>query len=123
MTNQIPNIKNQTKFNLEPRTAEFGEKILDFTKSIKQNQINNILIRQIVKSGTSIGANYYEANESNSKKDFYHKIGIAKKKAKETMYWLRMINRVEPDEKKKISILWKEAHELVLIFSSIQSKK
>lgn len=106
-------------FDLEERTAKFGEQILMFAKKTRDDIINRPLISQLIRSGTSVGANYMEACGGESKKDFMHKIGICKKEAKETMHWLRMIATVNEDKKDECRILWKESHELVLIFSKI----
>ncbi len=113
---------NNRKYDLEERTAIFGEEIIKFVKSLSDIPINRPLINQIMRSGTSIGANYMEANGAESKKDFQHKIGICKKEAKETMHWLRMIATANTDKAEKCRKLWKEVHELVLIFSSIVKK-
>ena len=110
-------------YDLEERTAVFGEKIIDFVKTLPKNVINNELIRQIVKAGTSIGANYNEADGAESKRDFRHKIAICKKESKETKHWLRMISRANPNKKAECKKLWSEAQELTLIFSSILSPK
>ena len=83
-----PNIKNpKQKYDLEERTARFGEEIIDFAKSIRQNEITKPMVSQIIRSGTSIGANYSEADETSSKRDFINKISIANKETKETKYW------------------------------------
>ena len=122
MTNQIQNPNNKKKYDLEERTAKFGEDIIKFVNSFTRNAINNPLITQLVRSGTSIGGNYMEADGAESKKDFRHKIGICKKESKETLHWLRMIATANPIRKDECRIHWKEAHELVLIFSSILKK-
>lgn len=80
------------------------------------------LVSQLIRSATSIGANYMEADCAESKKDFKHKIGICKKESKETTHWLRMVARVVPDKAEQCRNLWREAHELTLIFSSIVNK-
>jgi four helix bundle protein len=121
MTNQTLNSNNQ-KFDLEERTAKFGEMIIDFAQTLSRNPINNPLISQLIRSATSVGANYCEANEANTKKDFRHKIALVKKEAKETMHWLRMISRANPVTKDDCQKIWKEAHELVLIFAAIFRK-
>src|SRR3989344_7956889 len=121
MTNQIPN--PNAKFDLEERTSRFGEAVIDFSHSIPYSPINKPLISQIVRSGTSIGANYMEADCAESKKDFRHKIAICKKESKESKHWLRMIAKANPDRSDGCRTLWKEAHEFVLIFSSILLKK
>ena len=107
------------EYDLEERTQKFGEDIIEFAKGISKNVITIPLINQLVKSGTSVGANYMEANGADSKKDFAHKIGISKREAKETKHWLRMIVKAEPSQKEKAEKLWREAEELNLIFSKI----
>jgi four helix bundle protein len=119
MSNQTQNPKSQKAYDLEERTAVFGENVVEFCKSLPQNTINISLIRQVIRSGTSIGANYCEADGAESGKDFKHKIAICKKEAKETKHWFRMIAKANPDKSDKCRELWKEAHELALIFSSI----
>jgi len=118
MTNQ----NDRKQYNLEERTAKFGKNIIAFVKTIPQNTINRSLINQIVRSGTSIGANYMEADASESKKDFRHKISICRKESKETKHWLRMIVKANPEKASQSRILWKEAQELTLIFSAILKK-
>ncbi len=122
MTNQVQN-PNVKVYDLEERTAIFGEDVLKFAKNIPDNSINRPLINQIVRSATSIGANYMEVDGADSKKDFLHKISLCKKEAKETMHWLRMLSIVNFNLKEKCRELWSEVHELVLIFSSILKKK
>ena len=109
------------KFDLEERTAKFGEKIIEFCKIIPQDIIAKPLIGQIVRSGTSVGANYMEANGGNSKKEFRNKISICKKEVNETKHWLRMIAQASPKSKNACKIIWREAQELTLIFSKILS--
>lgn len=121
MTNEIQSSKSK-KYDLEERTAKFGEDIIEFAKSLLDDTVNRPLISQLVKSATSIGANYAEADAANSKKDFRHKISICKKEAKETRYWLRMISKANPSVSDKCRKLWQEAQELLLIFSAILKK-
>ncbi len=111
----------ELKFDLEERTGRFGEEIIDFAKSLPENIINKPLISQLIRSGTSIGANHMEANGAESKNDFKHKIAICKKESKEVMHWLRMIIHANSDRKKDCDKFFKEAHELTLIFSKILS--
>ena len=108
-------------YDLEERTAKFGEKIIIFVGEIPQNNINRPLISQIVRLGTSIGANYMEANQASSKKDFRNKIAISRKESNETKHWLRMLVVANPEYKEKCKVLWKEAQELILIFGKIIS--
>jgi len=122
MTNKL---MSKSKYNLEERTAKLGEEIIKFAKKISKNAITSPLITQLIKAGTSIGANYCEADDAESKKDFQHKIGICKKEARETKHWLRMIAVSNPELKKEARRLWTEAKELNLIFNAIiySSKK
>ena len=110
---------NNKKYDLEERTASFGESIIEFVKTLPHNIINKPLINQIIRSGTSIGANYMEADGAESKKDFRHKISICKKESKETKHWLRMIAKANPKKAEECRKLWAEAQELTLIFSAI----
>lgn len=121
MTNQItkPNDKIKNKYDLEERTARLGEEIINFAKKIPENSVTRPLIPQLVKAGTSVGANYCEADDAESKKDFNHKIGICKKEAREIKYWLRMIAFAVPELKEEARKLWQEAKELNLIFNAI----
>ena len=117
MTNN-PTTK-KSKYDLEERTAKFGERIIKFAKKIPENSTNRSIIVQLIKAGTSIGANYCEADDAESRKDFKHKIGICKKEARETKYWLRMLLILAPGFDKEIKELWQEAKELNLIFNAI----
>ena len=112
---------NKKKFDLEERTAKFGEEVIKFSKKIPQNPITLPLISQLIKAGTSVGVpiNRDEADCAESKKDFEHKIGICKKESKESKYWFRMIAKAVPKLKEEAKIYWSEANELNLIFSSI----
>ena len=121
MTNQNLNDKSK-KFDLEDRTAVFAENVIDYCKKIPKNSVTAPIISQLIRSGTSIGANYCEADCAETKKDFEHKMGISRKESKETKFWLRMIARTVPDLKDEAKILWKETNELNLIFSSIINK-
>ena len=103
-------------YNLEERTAKFGENVIDFCKEIDQNSISRPIISQLIRSSTSIGANYMEANAASSRKDFRNKIFICKKEAQETKHWIRMLARCISDRKEEIRKLWQEAQELTMIF-------
>ena len=106
-------------YDLEERTARFAEEAIDLVRKLVQNAVNRRIIDQLIGSSGSIGANYCEANEAESRKDFQHKIGICKKETKETKHWLRLLLRAEPSLKIQIDTLLKEAHELLLIFSKV----
>ncbi len=109
------------KYDLEERTAKFGESIIIFCKSLKEDSITRPLINQLVRSGTSVGANYMEANGASSKNDFKNKIYICKKESQETKHWLRMLSVCLPERKEELRILWQEAQELTMIFQKITS--
>jgi len=106
-------------YDLEERTALFGESIIRLVQKIPKNSINNPLISQIVRSATSIGANYCEADNSVSDKDFRNKIGICRKESKETKHWLRMLVTANESLKEEARELWREVGELNRIFSRI----
>lgn len=107
------------KYDLEERTALFAESVIKLVKNIPNTPVNTRLIEQVVGSSGSIGANYCEANEAESKKDFAHKIGVCKKEIKETKHWLRLLAVANESFRDELVILWKEAQELLLIFSTI----
>ena len=115
----MPNDEMKPKYDLEERTAKFGESIIRFAKTIPKNNVTAPIISQLVRAGTSIGANYAEADDAESRKDFIHKIGIAKKEARETKHWLRMTGVAEPAVKDDTLPLLQEAKELHLIFNAI----
>jgi four helix bundle protein len=106
-------------YDLEERTARFGEAVLDFVKTIPQEAVTNRIISQLVGAATSVGANYVEADDAVSKKEFLKSIGTCRKEARETKHFLRMIVRAMPQLKPQARILWTEAKELHLIFSKI----
>ena len=110
------------QFDLEERTALFGEAVVKFAKRMEKGPINTPLISQLVRAGTSVGANYCEADEAVTKKEFKYRIGICKKEAKETKHWLRMIATASEDLKTEARTLWQEAKELHLIFAAIYRK-
>ena len=114
MTNE-----NKKVYDLEKRTIKFSEEIIVFLRDIKRDNITLPLISQLVRSATSVGANYFEANGASSKNDFRNKIYICKKESKESAYWIQLIAKANPDKEDECRKLWKEAHELNLIFSKI----
>src|SRR5438874_2390531 len=81
----------EKQFDLEERTARFGEAVIAFAKLIAINAITEPIVRQLVKSATSIGANYCEADDAGSKKEFRYRISVCKRESRETKYWLRMV--------------------------------
>ena len=108
-------------YDLEERTAKFGEEIIALCKAIRRSPITDPLVNQLIRSGTSVGANYMEANGASSKRDFVNKVFICKKEVQETKHWLRMLASCQPDNATEIRRLWKEAQELTLIFQKIAS--
>lgn len=110
-------------FDLVERTARFGEAVIRLGKQVKPTTVSRPVVSQLVRSATSIGANYAEARAAQSGRDFDHKIGLCKKEASETMYWLRMMMTVEPAASDECGALEREAHELVMIFSAILKKR
>ncbi|MEF3692351.1 MAG: four helix bundle protein [Candidatus Moraniibacteriota bacterium] len=118
MINKNRQTKNH-KFDLEDRTLEFAKRIIRMCKVLPSNTVNFKLIDQIIRSAGSIGANYREANDSLSKKDFLMRIKIARREAKETEFWLNLIIEANKDLEYKISGLLTESMEIKKILSSI----
>ena len=113
---------NGKPYDLEERTAQFGEAVIRFAKKIPRNPVNNGLIGQLVGAGTSVGANYCEADDGVSRKDYKNLIGTCKKEARETKFFLRMIAVAEEKLKPEARVLWQEAKELHLIFCTIYAR-
>ncbi len=111
------------KEKLTDRTFLFSKQIVLFAQKFDKGLVNRPIILQLVRSATSIGANFMEADCAESDKDFVHKISICRKEAKETAYWLKLLAVANIQEEEKIVKLAKEAHELTLIFSSIWRHK
>lgn len=111
--------QKENKYDLEERTTVFSEAVISLCKKTPKNVITLPLINQLLRSATSIGANYCEANGASSKKDFKNKIFICKKEAKETKYWLRLLEKTVPELDLECKKLWQETQEFTLIFSKI----
>ena len=109
------------EYDLEERIFRFVERLLVFIKKIKKDNINQDIINQLTRAATSVGANYFEANASSSRKDFRNKIYISKKEINETKYWLRVLSVYNDILKEETMVFWKEAHESHLIFQKITS--
>jgi len=107
------------EYNLEERTAKFGENIICMIKKVPKNLATIAILKQLIRSGASVGASYMEANGASSKKDFRNKIHICKKEAMETKYWLRMLAQADENFKDDYRSLWQEAQELSMIFGKI----
>jgi len=106
-------------YDLEERTARFGEAVIYFAKIIRQNAVTGRLISQIIGAASSVRANYVEADDAISKKEFLKNIGACRKEARETKHFLRMIVRAVPELKPQARTPWIEAKELHLISSKI----
>ncbi|MBI4812313.1 four helix bundle protein [Candidatus Falkowbacteria bacterium] len=115
-------IINSKRYDLEDRTLEFGKRIIRLSKALPKNTINFKLIDQVIRSGTSMGANYREANKTETKKDFKFRIRICRKEGKETIYWLNLIIEANPEFSERIKPLLQETAELVKIFAAILVK-
>lgn len=122
MTGMPNNQRQPHEYDLEERTAKFGEEVVTFARKLPKDPVTMPLISQIVRAGTSVGANYVEADDAHTKKEFLLKIATCKKEAKETKHWLRMIVTAAPETKNEARRLWQEAKELQLIFSAIYRK-
>jgi four helix bundle protein len=120
----MPNeeMSNNPKYDLEERTAKFGENGIRLCLKITRSPINDPLITQFVKCTTSVGANYCEADDAESKEDFHHKIGICKKETRESKHFIRMLVVANPRLTEEAEKLAKEAKELNLIFNTIYKK-
>ncbi|MEY2486403.1 MAG: hypothetical protein QOG67_1631 [Verrucomicrobiota bacterium] len=110
-------------FDLEERTARFGEAVIDFAKLIPRSPLTDRLISQLVGCGTSVGANYSEADDAVSKKAFFLSINTCRKESREAKHFVRMVVRAVPELKNAARPVWQEAKELNLIFSKICRRK
>ena len=104
---------------LENRTKLFALSIIELSSDLPNNPEMRVIKNQITKSGTSIGANYREANRSRSKSDFANKIKICESEASETVYWLELINDLNMIDQRAFQSILKEANEILAIFTSI----
>jgi len=128
LKNKFPNSNNEEKqqtkqYDLEDRTFDFAKNIRAFSKELQKTLANIEDIKQVVRASGSVGANYIEANESLSKKDFLMRIKICRKEAKESGYWLRLLDTGENSTvEKHRGDLVREATELTSIFGAILRK-
>jgi len=123
MTKTDDHNQEENRFDLEERTAKFGEAIIAFAKKVPVNSVTEGMIGQMVDTGTSVGANYCEADDAGSKKEFRYRISLCKRESRESKHWLRMVAKAVPELKEEARTLWQEAKELNLIFSSIYRGK
>ena len=134
INNQLPSNNNQKitnhqnpkkptqKFDLEARTTEFAKRIIRLCQALPKNPINYRLIGQITGSAGSVGANYREANDALGKKDFIHRLRIARKEAKETIHWLELIEEANHELIDRMKLIKQEAKEIKNILSAIIGK-
>ena len=115
-------MQNSKQYDLEDRTLEFGKRIIRLAKALPKNTVNFKLTDQVIRSGASMGANYREANETETKKDFKYRIRICRKEGKETIYWLQLVIEANPEFEERVKPLLQETTELVKIFASILIK-
>lgn len=122
LRDEVVESANGRSWDLLERTAAFGEAIVKLSRKIPRGPANDRLVGQLVGAGTSIGANYCEANEAFSKKDFKYTVSRCVKEAKETKFFLRMIIASEPHLADEARPLYREAHELLRIFGSMRHR-
>ena len=115
-------IENSKTYDLEDRTLKFAKNVIEFVNTVPKTVANTEIIKQVIRSSGSIGANYIEANEALSKKDFAMRAKLCRKEAKESRYWLRLIEVKEENTEKRRELLIGEATELMKIFGSIVEK-
>ena len=115
-----PSEQRAALYNLEERTARFAEAVIDFLKQVPPGPRTDRLVDQLTGCATSIGANYCEADDAVSHKEFVKIIGTCRKEARETKFFLRMIARACPPLAPAARTLWQEACQLHLIFSRIR---
>ena len=114
---------NSKQYDLEERTLQYAKRVRAFVKKLAKIQANIEDGRQLIRASGSVGANYIEANESLSKKDFRMRIKICRKEAKESRYWLRLVEtNGKKEQEKERKDLEKEATELMKIFGAILQK-
>ncbi|MCK4397688.1 MAG: four helix bundle protein [Methanophagales archaeon] len=115
-------IQNSKQYDLEERTFKFTKDVIKFVKNLPKDIANIEIIKQLVRASGSVGANYIEANEALSKKDFVMRVKICRKEAKESRYWLKLIEVNGENAEKQRQLLVQEATELMKIFGAILEK-
>lgn len=115
-------MNNKSPKDIRNRSFEFAVRVLKMTKYLPQNQVNKVLIVQVIRSATSIGANIEEAQGAHTKIDFAHCLNISKKEAREAYYWLKLIGELNPNINKRLTLLLNENEELIKILTTIVKK-
>ena len=105
--------------DLERRTKQFAVRVIDFVSNLPRSMTGDVLTRQLLRSATSIGANYREANRGVSRADFSNKIGTVQKEAAETQYWIELLIESKIGSEDTVFVLLKESTELLAIFTTI----
>ncbi len=118
---QMNEVQNSKRYDLEDRTLNFTKRVVEFVNNSPKTLTNVEISKQLVRSAGSVGANYIEANEALSRKDFIMRIKICRKEAKETCYWLRLISGNRVSEKEHANLI-QESTELMKIFGAIIEK-
>ena len=106
------------KADLEQRTKQVALRTIHFVAALPKSKVSDVIGYQLLKSGTSIGANYREANRAESRNDFIHKIGVVEKEAAETQYWLELCQEAHVGDAEECRLLLRESGELLAIFTS-----
>lgn len=114
--------RNPKQYDLEERTLGFSRRVIRFCRGLPKNVIDEEIGKQLIRAATSVGANYIEANESLSKKDFLMRIKICRKEAKETGYWLKLLETNSLTLKSEQELALRESIELMKIFGSILTR-
>lgn len=115
----MSNTRFMKKQQLEDRTKMFALRVIKFVSNFPKNKVTDVLGYQLLKAGTSIGANYREANRAESRNDFIHKIGIVEKESSESQYWLQLCEEAEIGEPEERMSLLEESGELLAIFTKV----
>lgn len=114
-------IQNTKQYDLEDRTLKYAKDVIDFVNKVQKTLPNIEIAKQLVRSAGSVGANYIEANESLSKKDFRMRVKISRKESKESRYWLKLIGCEDKMEDDRVRLI-QESTELMKIFGAIIEK-
>ena len=120
----IPSVgkRGRAEFDLEERTARFGEDVIRFCREVVRDAVTSPLVSQLVRAATSVGANYCEADDAGSRKEFRYRISVCRRESRESKYWLRMLAVAAPVNREAARPLWQEAKELNLIFAAIHRR-
>jgi four helix bundle protein len=119
---EVTSKTERPNFDLAERTAVFGEEIIGLVLAMRRNDVTGPIIRQLIRAATSIGANYTEADEAGSKKEFRYRISVCCRESRETQYWLRMLAAADPSAKDDARRHWLEANELTRVFGAIHRR-